>query len=69
MIFRHAQLKSIRDDIIKSNIVISFEVDRSKETLQICEELRVYAPDQSNVQALSISITPQQLPMFTVKDD
>jgi hypothetical protein len=43
MKYSKAVITAIRDDLIKSKIVINFEVDRDPENLEISEDLAQYA--------------------------
>jgi len=64
MIFNNAILKSIRDDILKNTIVISIELERSPENIDLCESLSEYKPTDNSAGYMNVNFEPKQLPLF-----
>ncbi len=63
MIYHAAKITAIRDDLVKSKIVISVEVERDVENLETAEHLAQYSG-----QFIEVTFAPRQLPMFPTKE-
>jgi hypothetical protein len=64
MNFRQATLKGIRDDILKSTMVITLELERNPENIRLCEELSHYKPTKTTSGYMDVNFEPHQLPLF-----
>jgi hypothetical protein len=64
MLFRNLILTGIRDDILKSKIVISLELERTPENIKLCEELSLYAPTKDSSGRMTATFEPNQPPLF-----
>lgn len=69
MILDDSKIKSVKADIAKQEITISFVVDMTDENLTISKELSVYA--DKDLGSVDITITPKQMALLDVfgKDD
>ena len=57
-------LKGIKDDILKNQIVISMELDRTPENIRLCEELSQYKPTENSSGQMTVTFEPRQLPLL-----
>ena len=63
MLFKDVTLKSIKGDMIKSSIILTFTVDQTEENLKLCDQLRSHAPTKDETPYLDIDVFPHQLPL------
>lgn len=54
-------LKGIKDDILKNQIVITMELDRTPENIRLCEDLSTYKPTESSSGLMDVTFEPRQL--------
>ncbi len=57
-------LKGIKDDILKNQIVISMELERTPENIRLCEELSQYKPTENSSGYMIVTFEPRQLPLL-----
>jgi hypothetical protein len=57
-------LKAIKDDILKNNISISMELERTPANIKLCEELSQYKPTNDSSGYMTVTFEPRQLPLL-----